>query len=292
MKLEIWQADAKQSEVTLGDGEYSAGGGPGDALELEGERSGAARLWIEGQRLSIESDERIEVGGLNLPARMRRLVLPGERIAVGAHVLVAQADPQASSGTRALAFGLLAGEVDLEPPASLTCLTGLDAGRVFPLSGAQVELGRGVGVDVRLRDRAISRRHARLGREGERFFIEDLDSPNGLYVDGARAKRRATIEDGALIEIGQTLLRFKAPVPVAAPAPEPVEVPHPIEEPQLPGAADEAPVEAPRASGDFWLMGLGVLVFVIGILVTASCLSPAGAQVLPHAQAGASTQVR
>src|SRR6266545_1783677 len=39
---------------------------------------------------------------------------------------------------------------------------------------------------LRLADRRVSAPHARMTREGEHWLVEDLDSKNGVHVNGAR----------------------------------------------------------------------------------------------------------
>src|SRR4051812_3455306 len=68
------------------------------------------------------------------------------------------------------------------------------ATHALPNLGALV-IGRGVGVDVRIDDPSISRRHVRL-HLGPRLRVEDLGSSNGTRV------RDRVIPTGQLIEIG------------------------------------------------------------------------------------------
>jgi transcriptional regulator of acetoin/glycerol metabolism len=61
-------------------------------------------------------------------------------------------------------------------------------------------------------DRRVSSEHARLSRHGARWIIEDRDSKNGTFVHGARTQR-ATLDDGDVLEIGNTLFLFRAALP-------------------------------------------------------------------------------
>lgn len=67
----------------------------------------------------------------------------------------------------------------------------------IPSSGLVV--GRGAAADVALDSPIVSRRHARLFRDGPQLIIEDLDSANGTYVDGARTPRAALSPDSRII---------------------------------------------------------------------------------------------
>jgi transcriptional regulator of acetoin/glycerol metabolism len=73
---------------------------------------------------------------------------------------------------------------------------------------------------IHLPDSRVSSRHARIVREGAGFVVEDLGSRNGTRVNGARIEAPTPVEDGDLVEVGHTILRYRAAVagPVAAPA--------------------------------------------------------------------------
>jgi pSer/pThr/pTyr-binding forkhead associated (FHA) protein len=49
-----------------------------------------------------------------------------------------------------------------------------------------VFVGRASTCEVRLSDRTVSRRHAQLRRQGDRWRVVDLLSTNGTYVNGRR----------------------------------------------------------------------------------------------------------
>jgi len=59
-------------------------------------------------------------------------------------------------------------------------------------------------------DRAISRKHCRLVRHGNEYFLQDMDSSNGTYVNGSRIYREEkAIYDGDLIRMGRVELKFE-----------------------------------------------------------------------------------
>jgi hypothetical protein len=81
-------------------------------------------------------------------------------------------------------------------------------------------LGRGPGVDLKLTDDAVSRRHARFSIDGDAFVVEDLGSTNGTYLNGARVSR-ARLALGDRVLVGGSMLRVvarEAGVPVATAA--------------------------------------------------------------------------
>ena len=83
---------------------------------------------------------------------------------------------------------------------------------IFPLQDKQptflpaheLVLGRSADSDVRLEGDKVSRRHVTIRREGTDYLIRDLDSRNGLFVDGTRVAK-IELELGSLIRIGEWL---------------------------------------------------------------------------------------
>jgi len=58
------------------------------------------------------------------------------------------------------------------------------------------------GNTIRLTERNVSRRHARLVKENGNVLIEDLGSYNGVRVNGEKITGRTRIKEGDLVEIG------------------------------------------------------------------------------------------
>lgn len=79
-----------------------------------------------------------------------------------------------------------------------------DEGRttVVPFVKDEITIGRKEGNTIRLTERNVSRHHARLGRVNGSIFVEDLDSYNGVKVNGDRITARTTLREGDLVEIG------------------------------------------------------------------------------------------
>jgi pSer/pThr/pTyr-binding forkhead associated (FHA) protein len=73
---------------------------------------------------------------------------------------------------------------------------------LVPFEQSDLSIGRWDGNSVRLLDRNVSRRHARLVRSNGEIFIEDLNSFNGIKLNGERIDRRSEISEGDLLEIG------------------------------------------------------------------------------------------
>ncbi len=73
---------------------------------------------------------------------------------------------------------------------------------VYPLAENELSIGRKEGNTIRLMERNVSRRHARLMRQNGAVLIEDLDSYNGIRINGERINGRYEVTEGDLVEIG------------------------------------------------------------------------------------------
>ena len=81
----------------------------------------------------------------------------------------------------------------------------------------------GTELTVRVPDKWMSSRHARIEPSFGRWVLVDTDSKNGSIVDGHTTKR-AVLTDGSLIELGHTLFVFFEKMPIDADAPPVVEL--------------------------------------------------------------------
>ncbi len=84
--------------------------------------------------------------------------------------------------------------------------------REFDLLRSETIIGRDPGVDLPISSPAISRRHARILREADGYFLEDLGSSNGTYVNDQRLSGRRLLKSGDQIRLGQAItLIYTAP---------------------------------------------------------------------------------
>ena len=81
------------------------------------------------------------------------------------------------------------------------------AGRTLRVDKRTVVLGRSRECDVQIEDPNVSRRHAELRQEGSAYWIVDLDSTNGVEVNGRRVKR-GKLAPGDTFTIGSTEVTF------------------------------------------------------------------------------------
>lgn len=93
--------------------------------------------------------------------------------------------------------------------ASLVILQGGEA-KTFPLTQAETVLGRLPECTIQLESNMVSRKHARVLKEGDQFVIEDLGSGNGSLVNGKKVEGKAVLKHEDRIKLGPILLRFEA----------------------------------------------------------------------------------
>jgi FHA domain-containing protein len=81
----------------------------------------------------------------------------------------------------------------------------LEEGDEFPLNSAPVTVGRGGQNDLVLTgDEFASARHARIESRSDGVWVQDLDSTNGTYVNGARVAGAQRLAAGDVLRVGET----------------------------------------------------------------------------------------
>jgi diguanylate cyclase (GGDEF)-like protein len=95
------------------------------------------------------------------------------------------------------------------PRPHLLILSGPELGKSFELSNEAVELGRDPECGLTLTSDGVSRRHARVQMIFALYFVTDLGSTNGTFVNDQPATM-AQLKDGDLIRMGDATLKFVA----------------------------------------------------------------------------------
>ncbi len=80
-------------------------------------------------------------------------------------------------------------------------------GAEYPLGFVTTTIGRSPANDICISDDAVSRRHAKIVVGEQGFVVCDLNSENGVYVNGERVKERL-LADGDVVEIGPGTRRY------------------------------------------------------------------------------------
>lgn len=88
------------------------------------------------------------------------------------------------------------------PIAVLEVVRGPLAGRSWPVDRAVVALGRGTDNDVRIADDSVSSSHATLLLKGDEWYVVDLRSSNGTFVDGYRISGERALTRSSTLRLG------------------------------------------------------------------------------------------
>ena len=151
----------------------------------------------------LETDDDLAVGEFGIATRMvqpRRGRsadgAPEEQVEPGATMIYKPRSPQATQAASAEELG-----VDRE----VAVLSWDD--RTMRVDKRRVVLGRSRECDIQVEDPNVSRRHAELRQEGSTYWIVDLDSTNGVEVNGRRVKR-ARLDPGDTFTVGSTDVTF------------------------------------------------------------------------------------
>ena len=89
----------------------------------------------------------------------------------------------------------------------LEIIKGRNEGKIYYIDQDVVFIGRHEDCDVEVDDLELSRRHFKLYSEDRRWFVQDLGSTNGTYVNKLKIDKYL-VNPGDKIKAGQTLFRF------------------------------------------------------------------------------------
>jgi pSer/pThr/pTyr-binding forkhead associated (FHA) protein len=95
-------------------------------------------------------------------------------------------------------------------PRTLVVTAGPLAGTKITLSDQPILIGRADDSTLVLTDDFASSRHARVTNRGGQWYVEDLGSTNGTYLDQQRVQGPLLVGPGQPIRIGQTVLELRS----------------------------------------------------------------------------------
>jgi FhaA, N-terminal domain/FHA domain len=155
-------------------------------------------------RVLLETDDDLAIGEFGIATRMvqprraeRAAEEPEGQVEPGATMIYKpKTPPQATEA---------ASPVELGVEREVAVLTW--DGQEMRVDKRRVLLGRSREADIQVEDPNVSRRHAELRQEGSSYWIVDLESTNGVEVNGRRVKR-AKLEDGDTFTVGSTEITF------------------------------------------------------------------------------------
>jgi pSer/pThr/pTyr-binding forkhead associated (FHA) protein len=99
------------------------------------------------------------------------------------------------------------GEVTARGPALVIRAGGGRVGESFAVDRERTSIGRRPDAEVFLDDVTVSRDHALLIRRGDAWYLDDMGSLNGTYVNRSRIESQR-LEEGDEVQIGKYKLTF------------------------------------------------------------------------------------
>ena len=153
-------------------------------------------------RVVLETDDDLALGEFGIATRMvqprhgARSAEVEEQVESGATMIYKHPAPEATEA---------ASPEDLGLEREVAVLSW--DGQRLRVDKRRVLLGRSRECDIQIEDANVSRRHAELRQEGTSFWIVDLDSTNGLEVNGRKVKR-AKLDPGDHFTVGSTEVTF------------------------------------------------------------------------------------
>ena len=221
-----------------------------------------ATLQVEGSRYTLTdeaSTNGTRVNGTALVPKRPRALESGDEIEIGVFTLTFTLAPLARAATTAERTASLARrllrevsvDVTVREPPCLRVIKGPDSGTVLNLGPAPqlIVIGRGEEAQLALSDAGVSRVHVQVERDLDGAIARDLESKNGLVVNGKHLRERR-LRHGDVISISKTEIQFEDPAEAAlrgleSAADEPITRTRTVAEGSVPVQAVEAVAAAP-----------------------------------------------
>jgi pSer/pThr/pTyr-binding forkhead associated (FHA) protein len=91
----------------------------------------------------------------------------------------------------------------------LVILTGPESGNSIPLTTEKTMVGRSESCDIRPMDAEVSRKHCSIEMKDDRYWVFDLMSLNGTFVNDTRVQSKHVLNDGDELRLAFFSMRFR-----------------------------------------------------------------------------------
>jgi pSer/pThr/pTyr-binding forkhead associated (FHA) protein len=258
-KLVISDDEGKTTVVPLIRDEITIGRKEGNTIRLTDRNVSRFHAKVIRSEESFVIEDLGSMGGTNVNAKVLRseaqVITSGDQVSIGDYSLSIRSDVAADVPMgRQMKPGDQAGIGKVSPHARLVFLTAPQPGREVDLTAELYVIGRTEDANCRIDHQSISRAHARLDLESGKWTISDLDSINGIFVNGSR-KDDYVLKAGDIIRLGTVEIRFVAPG-------EPYDF-NPPEE-------DRYSLEPPKTKKDKKIFALIIAAAVLGVAAIAA----------------------
>ena len=169
------------------------------------EHARAQRLALDARpSIELRTDRRLSLGQCGIEARVGP-----PRPAAAEQPLRAPARAVPVAAPLPGATAPLPGRVDGHPAAAERRAFVEVGGTRVEVGAAGITIGRSNDLDIVLAASEVSRHHARVAPVGDGWTLTDLESTNGVLLNGRQLDGQAPLEDGDVIEIGGVELIFE-----------------------------------------------------------------------------------
>lgn len=158
--------------------------------ELAGERGFSL---LEHPSVDVAPDPAVPRRGIQVVAEMSAAPSGGNQPGIDNTQVI-------STGGVPAARGQATAQLMLETP---------EGPHAFPIETNLVTVGRGLNNDLIVEDPRVSRQHAQIRFKSRRYFIGDLGSTNGTYVNGTAITTDQVLHDGDTVSFGGLEMRFQ-----------------------------------------------------------------------------------
>lgn len=158
--------------------------------------------------------------------------------------------------------------------------SGPTPGKIYPLEGDIISIGRESENGLVINDAEVSRKHSQLMLQGGKYIISDLGSTNGTFVNGQRLTGQHILQSGEVISLGEQINLLFEVIPQVDPnatmissshlsAPRPAAQPAP--QPAFAGQVPSGP--APQSTAPARLSSNRMVLIIIGVLLLCAICS-------------------
>lgn len=159
--------------------------------------------------------------------------------------------------------------------------SGPTPGKIFPLEGDLISIGRENENNLVINDAEVSRKHSQLMLQGGKYIVSDLGSTNGTFVNGQRLTGQHILQPGEVISLGEQInLLFEVVTQVdpnatmisashlAAPRPAAQPV---ASQPAFAGQVPSGP--APQAAAPSKISSNRLILIIVGVVLLCAICS-------------------
>ncbi|MBQ9816982.1 MAG: FHA domain-containing protein [Proteobacteria bacterium] len=198
------------AEISFDQGSYTIGRVDGNDVVLPSNSVSRthARIFVSNNKcyiVDLGSANGVLVDGVQIKDRTE--IRNGSKIRIGEYTLYLEYKDQTeiAPGQDVLKTQIVSGA---QSGFKIVRVSDKFAGEEFMLSEATNTIGRTEDNYILLSDQSISRNHAKITNRGMNFFVSDLSSSNGTFVNNKRINAETSLQPGDLIRFGNVSFVF------------------------------------------------------------------------------------